>query len=214
MITFIDGVKYLGLAAIIYFLLKSFVNDKLSNTQILIIVISIMVLVIFIIGQNSECSKRRKEGFETSQTNNEVIVDTEPNSKEPEEIDYNQNAVLRDIAVFGLDKNRYEKILADEKEAMDKIKSGYQNEMIYTQTHPFNTVPLGSRLYGYTFLPPENWFRAYERPPVCITDKKCTVCPMNEPSTAGLLEFDSANNTMGPMGIDTNYISKVLNKEN
>lgn len=206
MITVIDGVKYVGLAAIIYFLIKSFANNQLSNLQILMIVIFIMILVIFIVGQNTECSQKSRERFEITPNNPET------NNQLPE-IDYNQNEVLRDIDELGLDKNRYERILADEKEAMDKIKSGYKNEMVYTQSHPFNTVPLGSQLYGYTFLPPENWFRAYDKPPVCITDKKCTVCPMNEPSTAGLLEFDSTNNIMGPMGIDTNYIQKVLNKE-
>jgi len=95
---------------------------------------------------------------------------------------------------------------------MNKIQATHKDDMVYTTTHPFNTVPLGTQLYGYTYLPPENWFRAYERPPVCISKKSCPVCPVADPSTAGLLEFDSNNNTMGAMGIDYRYTKKVLNK--
>ena len=78
---------------------------------------------------------------------------------------------------------------------MDRIAGGYKDEMVYTSTHPFNTVPLGTQLYGYTYLPPENWFRAYERPPVCVTDDRSPVVPVY--SSAGvseLMQFDTTNN--------------------
>ena len=62
--------------------------------------------------------------------------------------------------------------------------------MVNTTTNPLNTVPLGTQLYGYTYMPPENWFRAYEQPPVCITDNNTTVNPVTDPSINCLLEYE------------------------
>jgi len=81
---------------------------------------------------------------------------------------------------------------------MEKIQSMHKNDMANTNTHPFNTIPLGSQLYGYTYLPPENWFRAYEKPPICTTDKKCRIMPMSDASITGLMEFDTINNVKKP----------------
>lgn len=32
--------------------------------------------------------------------------------------------------------------------------------------------------YGISFLPPEEWSVPQERPPVCVTEQKCEVCPV------------------------------------
>jgi hypothetical protein len=114
---------------------------------------------------------------------------------------------------MGIDKQTYEKLIENEKKAMNKIREKQRDEMVYTNTHPFNTIPLGTQLYGYTYLPPENWFRAYERPPVCVTDKQCPVCPIAESNTSGLMEFDTTNNVLGPDGINLRYVKSKLNRK-
>jgi len=117
---------------------------------------------------------------------------------------------LKDI--MGIDKEVYEKLGQEEQEAMGKIVGRYRDEMVYTSTHPFNTVPLGTQLYGYTYLPPENWFRAYEKPPVCVTDRRCPVEPIySGKDTVDLMEFDTSNNVLGPEGMDIRYIKKKIN---
>lgn len=216
-----DLIKYLGSAAIIYFLIKAFTHDKLNNTNISIIVICIMALIIFITMQNSSCSTKNKiEGY---QSVNQYMVDSvyaNPNNEESYHAILNKDNTYEDEDVrdfkdiMGIDKKMYEKMEQNEKKAMKKIKSKYQDEMVYTTTHPFNTVPLGTQLYGYTFLPPENWFRAYERPPICITDKVNKVQSVADPSIAGLLEFDTTTNIVGPKGIDHRYIKNVIHRGN
>lgn len=221
MISLQDSIKYIAVAAIIYFLLKAFVADKLGEEYIILLVVIIMALVIFIANQNFTCpNKRRLEGYQM--TNPAIVNSVYPgptNTNEPldKPTEWNNtqypDADIEDMKdIMAIDKETYEKLNENEKKAIDRIRSNYTNEMVYTTTHPFNTVPLGTQLYGYTFLPPENWFRAYERPPVCITDKKCPVCPVADASTSGLMEFDASNNILGPNGIDVRYVKRVLNR--
>jgi hypothetical protein len=113
-----------------------------------------------------------------------------------------------------VDKKLISQLNDREQKARQIIRSKYKDEMQYTNTHEFNTIPLGSQIYSYTYLPPENWFRAYERPPVCISNDTCPVCPVvvNGNSTAELMEFDTMANQKMPMGIDVNYVQQKLNQ--
>lgn len=200
MISIQDIIKYVALALIIYFLTKAFANNLLTNTQIIILVIIIMIVIIFLMNMKTNCPTYiNKEHFESSETDNQSVN----SSVDPNFTDL-QNVV-------GVDKQTYQNLIDQEQDAMNRIRAGYQNEMIYTNTNPLNTVPLGSQLYGYTFLPPANWFRAYEKPPACITDKRSVVHPSVDPSTAGLLEFDTYNNIRAPQGINLDYVRNVLN---
>lgn len=221
MISLQDSIKYIAIAAIIYFLLKAFAADKLKEEHIILLVVLIMALIIFIANQNFTCpNKRRFEGYQMTDTAIVNSVYPGPNNTnlpldKPTEWDNTQypDQDIQDMKdIMAIDKETYEKLTENEKKAIDKIRSNYTNEMVYTTTHPFNTIPLGTQLYGYTFLPPENWFRAYERPPVCITDKKCPVCPIADATTSGLMEFDASNNILGPDGIDVRYVKKILNR--
>ena len=221
MISIQDGIKYIGLAAIIYFLVKAFAANKLTNQQIALLVLCIMVIVIFIASQQFVCSnKNRIEGYQVTNTPVTDSVYAGPDSTDetldtPNEFPNTQcpDDDMEDMKdIMHIDKKIYDQLTANEQKAIDAIRAKYSNEMVYTQTHPFNTIPLGTQLYGYTYLPPENWFRAYERPPVCITDKQCEVCPVAGASTSGLMEFDTTNNLSGPAGIDVRYVKHVLNK--
>jgi hypothetical protein len=216
MFTLQDGIKYIGIAAIVYFLLKAFAHNKLTNTQTIILVVCIMALVIFVACQNFNCPKKIiPEGFES---NNLMVANSTNINMEDgafnETIEHTDDDINDFKNIVGIDNKRYNVIKTNEKNKIDQIRNSYKNDMVYTTTHPFNTVPLGSQLYGYTYLPPENWFRAYERPPICITDKKSTVGPVADPSIAGLLEFDTnpENYTLGSMSLDHRYIKNVLNK--
>ena len=220
MFTLQDSIKYIAIAAIIYFLLKGFSIGKLSEQHIILLVVAIMAIIIFIACQQFTCPKRRLEGYQMTDTAVTTSVYPGPDNTDqpldkPKEWDNTQypDDDIQDMKdIMAIDKETYDRLTENEKKAIDKIRAGYTNEMVYTTTHPFNTVPLGTQLYGYTFLPPENWFRAYERPPVCITDKKCPVCPVADASTSGLLEFDASNNILGPDGIDVRYVKKILNR--
>ena len=60
MISISDTIKYIGIAAIVYFLIKAFARDSLSNLQILVLVVLIMILVIFISCQNVNCPHKNR----------------------------------------------------------------------------------------------------------------------------------------------------------
>jgi hypothetical protein len=223
MISLQDSIRYIALAAIIYFLVKAFANDTLDNQQIALLVICILLVVAFLMYQTSCPAPKRS--VEKYQITDPPVVDSiypgPPNTNPvlgkpevpPTRPKY-EDPDIRDFKdIMGIDKKTYEALVKNEERAENKIRSRYQDEMVFTSTHPFNTVPLGTQLYGYTYLPPENWFRAYERPPVCVTDKKCNVCPIAEKSAAGLMEFDTSNNVMGPDGINLRYVRKILNKD-
>jgi hypothetical protein len=185
-------IKYLGLTAMFYFLIKAFSSNKLTDFQIICAVITIMIFVIFVARQNFSCTR---EGYQTynmpriygnGNTDNDVRI-----YQGNDDFSYEDDDIRELKDAIGIDKIKYQQIKNREKEAMNRIKSQYKYDMVRTMTNPLNTIPLGASIYGYTYLPPENWFRAYERPPVCITDKKCPVCPIVDPTVTNLMEFDT-----------------------
>jgi hypothetical protein len=117
------------------------------------------------------------------------------------------------IDILHLDRSSMNELNNNEKIAEAKIIEGYQDEMVYNETHPFNTIPLGSQIYSYTYLPPENWFRAFNPPPICITDHYNKVSPVySGTTTSDLMEFDTARRFMPPYGTNLNYVNNVLNQ--
>lgn len=200
MFSFNDVIKYVGLAAVIYFLLKGFANNKLSNKEISIIVLIVIVLVIFICSQNFSCSKNRYgnriESFgQQLQNNSDSDIEngqyTISGTKKPQTNGGEESTA--DLAkIFGIDSKKYREIIDRENKAKNAIKQSYKNDMVHTTTNPLNTIPLGASIYGYTFLPPENWFRAYDTPPVCYSIGDIDVASFAPKTTECLLEFDSS----------------------
>lgn len=176
LITITNIILYIAFAAILYFIIKGFTGRCLSNIKIVIMIILILILMIFICNSNMVCSNGTTEGFNTISSN-------------PLSVPSPQNLVNE----FGIDQNKYSQIIRNEDEAKKRIRCTYQNEMIGTETNPLNTVPLGAALYDYTYLPPENWFRAYEKPPVCITDNPAKIRPMTSSTIYGLMEFETSD---------------------
>lgn len=192
MVSFTAIIAYIGLAAIIYFLIKAFAYNKLSSKDIAVLVAIIMLLVIFIASQRYTCPKRY-EGF----TNSVVTGSIPGRETKSTAVAEDDNQQLKNI--IGIDADRYNQIKEKEQAAMDRIRATHRDDMVHTRTHPFNTVPLGSQLYGYTFMPPENWFRAYEAPPICETNGIISMSYRPDPRTASLLELDTKNNITPPL---------------
>lgn len=221
MISLQDSIKYAALAIILFCLLKAFSAEGTDDKELGILVVCILFVVFILTYQTQVKCKKLKERYQmTAPPLVDSIYPEKPNvdEKPDVEIPYKNteyvDADIRDFKdIMAIDKKTYKKILDNEQKAMDAIQKKHTNEMVYTTTHPFNTVPLGTQLYGYTYLPPENWFRAYERPPVCVTDQRCPVCPSAYGNTADLMEFDTSNNVINSSGIDLRYVKKRLNKE-
>ena len=224
MISLEDGIKYAGLTAIIYFLIKAFADDKLGNTEICCLVLFIMVPIIFVCGQISKkkCQKRMEPFQITDPPVVPSIYPGPPNTdpvlgvvQVPPPLPASaQNQDVQDFkSIVPINLQTYDALLNQEDQAKNRIRQAYTNEMVFTETNPFNTVPLGTQLYGYTFLPPENWFRAYERPPICISNDPQIVRPIGEGNyVADLLEFDTRSNVPGPAPVTPRTINQNTNQ--
>lgn len=65
---------------------------------------------------------------------------------------------------------------------------------------------------GYWFLPPEKWYPTPPFPPVCVSEKKCPVCPIY--TTGAPIDVKEWNTTLRvtqPDRINTTYVKEKLN---
>jgi len=60
--------------------------------------------------------------------------------------------------------------------------AGVEGEIVtdYSPVNDLNRLPVSTLEYdyGYSFLPPKNWYPTPPNPPVCVSEKKCPVCPV------------------------------------
>ncbi len=84
----------------------------------------------------------------------------------------------------------------------------------------FNYVgPLNKGMINpeYTFVSPSNWYPIPPHPPVCVTNKSCTTCPImmsdgkDYMQFASLDDFDKSRRFTGDMGINIDYVKNILN---
>ncbi len=88
------------------------------------------------------------------------------------------------------------------------------NEMIYSD---FNRLPPSfidkDFEYGYSFLPPKDWYPLPVYPPVCATNKSCLVQPVYvDSSTMDLKEWHQTQRPPAPESINTTFITNELNR--
>ena len=92
------------------------------------------------------------------------------------------------------------------------------NESKYTEVPIEMTKPLGSYddtmtnkwNHGYTYLNTDKWSVPMVRPPVCINNTPCNVCPSNTSGyPVNLMDFDSSRK-ITKSKINKKYINEVL----
>jgi hypothetical protein len=90
-----------------------------------------------------------------------------------------------------------------------------KSEMEYND---YNRLPLDEGVgnkeyeYGYSFMPPEKWYPTPPNPPVCVTEKKCPVCPVYTMGThMDLKEWDESRRVSQPDNINTRFVMEKLN---
>lgn len=98
---------------------------------------------------------------------------------------------------------------------MRNVKGLVNSEYQYSD---YNTLPLSDKLgnmdheYGYTFLPPANWYPVPPHPPVCVTEKKCPVCPVFTNGTnVELKHWDESRRITQPDNINVDVVTDKLN---
>jgi len=149
----------------------------------------------------------------TTKTENQILVDdiTLENRK--------QN-VLRHATNSNNYDSRYQEVgpkseklktLANRR----RIEGDLDDELPYSD---YNHLPVGTGYrshdyeYGYSYLPPEKWYPLPPRPPICVTDKRCPVCPVYaDGAPTDVKEFYTSRRIMPPDLINTDYIDEKLN---
>lgn len=109
--------------------------------------------------------------------------------------------------------------IKSEKNKMNRnkrvIEDTLDDELPYSD---YNQLPVASGYkshdyeYGYSFLPPEKWYPQPPRPPVCVTEKRCPVCPVNATGTpTDVKEFHNSRRITQPDEINVDYVNDKLN---
>ena len=106
---------------------------------------------------------------------------------------------------------------------LDRSTSGMlNNELKYDKNYSFidlTTLPLPDNVnpddlfeYGYSYLPPKDWYPVPPHPPICVTNKNATVCPtLTTGLGLDLKEWNESRRVTGPDNINTGFISDKLN---
>lgn len=99
---------------------------------------------------------------------------------------------------------------------MSRAKDGVAtSDMVYTD---YNHLPVADGYqshayeYGDWFLPPEKWYPQPPNPPVCVTDKRCPVCPVyTTGAPVDVKEWFNSSRITPPDVINTDYVKQKLN---
>ena len=94
------------------------------------------------------------------------------------------------------------------------------SELRYGDLNYLAPLNKGMANKDYTFISPNNWFPIPPVPPVCVTNKNCTTCPIimsdgkDYMAWADVNDFDKSRRFTGNMGINIDYVKNVLNDSN
>ncbi len=142
--------------------------------------------------------------------------------------DYNSYDVNRYRLNAG-DKRLTEQFVRDGNKYYDSIftrsnpndqKFDMNSELRYGDLNYLAPLNKGMANKDYTFISPNNWFPIPPVPPVCVTNKNCTTCPIimsdgkDYMAWADVNDFDKSRRFTGNMGINIDYVKNVLNDSN
>ena len=91
------------------------------------------------------------------------------------------------------------------------------NELKYGDYNYVGPLNKGMVNKDYTFVSPTNWYPIPPHPPVCVTNKACTTCPVSISDGKDYMQwanwedFDESRRFSGDMGINIEYVKNVLN---
>lgn len=96
-------------------------------------------------------------------------------------------------------------------------KNGLMKETdVQYDVRSYHVIPTvqneGTFEYGYSMLPPKDWYPVPPYPPVCVSEKQCPVCPVLTTGTnADLKEWNNSRRITAPDEINVRYVEEKLN---
>lgn len=115
------------------------------------------------------------------------------------------------------DGEKYYDMIFSESTNAPTMQEAQNNELKYGYYNYIGPLNKGMINKDYTFISPENWYPIPPHPPICVTNKSCTTCPIQMTDGkdympfATVEDFDKARRFTGSMNINTEYVKKVLN---
>lgn len=227
-----DIVKYLIIGCIIFSLVVFIPYDKLCVKDAVILAI-ILTLTVAIIESVSTImmSEQSTEKFDTTNPTTTTIQTTSTDTPQIEKTPV-QQAIELSLKNAQQDKQTQQPVQQDKQtvsqlyknvpNATDKEANSSRDKDGVVTTHlpytDFHHLPLGDDYkpsdfeYGFSFLPPEKWYPTPPFPPVCVSEKRCPVCPAFTTGTpTDLKEWHSSSKILPPDGINTKFIEDTLN---
>jgi hypothetical protein len=142
----------------------------------------------------------------------EIVKTTQPNTiVRNEEGGYNIG-LPSNPQVASVGSRQENDVMLNEMGYSDHNDLSSSNYVDYNNFPQYDANKPGINEFGYSFLPPANWYPTPPHPPVCVTEKKCPVCPL---TTVGypvdLKEWNATTRVMPADTINTSYIAEKLN---
>ena len=131
---------------------------------------------------------------EESETESEYIQKIKKRIKKPkkymeEEMESKYNKKQKFFSPYASVENNY---------IMNDVESTDYNHLPIPDDYDTNLYE-----YGYSFLPPEKWYPQPPNPPVCVTSKRCSVCPsLSQGTPIDVKEWNTSRKITAPINID------------
>ena len=155
-------------------------------------------------------------------------------------VQYQKDGLQQEAAKQSAQINQFRRDIADQEAVTPWSKDGYKyysdiftrsvgappanealtNELKYGDYNYVGPINKGMINKEYTFVSPSNWYPIPPHPPVCVTNKSCTTCPVQISNGKDYMqwapwdEFDQARRFTGDMNINIDYVKNVLNNPN
>lgn len=98
--------------------------------------------------------------------------------------------------------------------SLDGVMSANDELALASNYVDFTVFPPGNDTFvsGSSYLPPAQWYPVPPRPPACVTEKVCPVCPIyTEGTSVDLQEWDNSRRLTPPDNINTDFVMGKLN---
>ena len=143
---------------------------------------------------NDEVNRQKiinKGNTDTINNTDEIDMnDADMNNTDMNEIDMNE-IDMNDIDMNDIDRNDKEYEPTIDKQYFKNDGSTIDKKYKHTKMNPEVF-----KKWGFSFMPPDSWSVPQKRPPVCIPQKSCAVCPNMDDKYSDALKWDSVGSIM------------------
>lgn len=138
-------------------------------------------------------------------------VETKQDEKKPEATDGYKMEVQPNPQITAIGSRAQDGVLDNEMGYTDFSEASSGGYVDYNN-FPKHDLETAEFEYGHSFLPPSQWYPTPPHPPVCVSEKRCPVCPVFTTGLpADLKEWNASRRVLLPDQINVKYVQEKLN---